>query len=223
MCVVPNGGKRHGKGPRRGLEGSGTQRAVGRRWQAAGGRMLGPDPLPSGGSRWRPALPPAGWEQGGGGEGAGRGRRPGGGVPAPKPQPAPGSPAGPEGGGWGPGGGRAPQRPARTPPPPATPLPHSAGHSRFCSARGRCAVVKARKDSLPMSQSSKPGTWPWRLAQRSRCWSFRSTFRERRGRPAGGGRLGDTEAEASHHFLKAPGSGSDPVSWRQLRCEESPI
>lgn len=34
------------------------------------------------------------------------------------------------------------------------------GHSRFCSAKGRCDVVKARKDSFPMSQSSNPGTWP---------------------------------------------------------------
>lgn len=209
-----------GKGPPRGLEGSGTQQAVGRRWQAAGARK-GPAARRGLSVKALLAL---------GGVGAGRGQ--GGGARSAQGPRGPRNRSGLQARGqnprWGAGvrGLSAPARqqpsaPRGPHPPPATPLPHAPAHSRFCSARGRCAVVKARKDSLPMSQSSKPGTWPWRLAQRSRCWSFRSTFRESGGRPAGGGRLGDTEAEASHHFLKAP--GSDPVSWRQLRCGESPI
>lgn len=75
--------------------------------------------------------------------------------------------------------GELPARRAHEPPTlRGAPIPHDPplGHSRFCSAKGRCVVVKARKDSFPMSQSSNPGTWPWRLAQKSRCWSFRSTI-----------------------------------------------
>ena len=75
--------------------------------------------------------------------------------------------------------GELPVRRAQEPPTlRGAPIPHDPplGHSRFCSAKGRCVVVKARKHSFPMSQSSNPGTWPWRLAQKSRCWSFRSTI-----------------------------------------------
>lgn len=75
----------------------------------------------------------------------------------------------------------------------ALPSPALTRYSRFCSVRGRCAVVKARKDSFPMSQSNSPGTWPWRLSQKSRFWSLRSTFRERRHRAARSGR------EERHH------------------------
>lgn len=90
------------------------------------------------------------------------------------------------------------------------------GHSRFCSAKGRCDVAKARKDSFPMSQSSSPGTWPWRLAQKSTCCSFRSTVR--RGGPASTGwesreRL---RLRPGRHVLKSP--GADWLEWSPLRC-----
>lgn len=58
-------------------------------------------------------------------------------------------------------------------------------HSRFCVDRGRYDVVNDKKHSLPMSQSSKPGTWPWRLAQKSGSWSLGSTLKDR-GRQAAG-------------------------------------
>lgn len=75
------------------------------------------------------------------------------------------------------------------PPPPRAPPPRP--HSRFCVYRGRWDVVKDRKHSLPMSQSSKPGTWPWRLAQKPGSWSWRSTVEER-GVQARGERGGDS-------------------------------
>lgn len=49
----------------------------------------------------------------------------------------------------------------------------------FCSASDKCVVVKVKKHSLPISQSSKPGTWPWRLAQKFRSWNLGSTFKAR--------------------------------------------
>lgn len=79
---------------------------------------------------------------------------------------------------------------------PGAPIPPRSRHSRFCSAKGRCDVVKARKDSFPMSQSSNPATWPWRLAQKSTCCSFRSTVRKRRASRHRVGASGETEAEA---------------------------
>lgn len=87
---------------------------------------------------------------------------------------------------------RAPPQPSRRA---HAPRPRP-GHSRFCSAKGRCDVAKARKDSFPMSQSSNPGTWPWRLAQKSTRCSFRSTVRERRASQLRVGEPGETEAEA---------------------------
>lgn len=80
-------------------------------------------------------------------------------------------------------------RPLDAAPPPRAPPPRP--HSRFCVYRGRWDVVKDRKHSLPMSQSSKPGTWPWRLAQKPGSWSWRSTVEER-GVQARGERGGDS-------------------------------
>ena len=90
-----------------------------------------------------------------------------------------------------PGARERPRQPSRRPSPHPGP-----GHSRFCSAKGRCDVVKARKDSFPMSQSSNPGTWPWRLAQKSTCCSFRSTVRKRRASRHRVRESGETEAAA---------------------------
>lgn len=69
-----------------------------------------------------------------------------------------------------------------------------------------------------MSQSNNPGTWPWRLAQKSRCWSFRSTFRERReSQPQGGRESGETEAEAWEALPQIP------ALWDGVRLEPAQV
>lgn len=103
--------------------------------------------------------------------------------------------------------GRPLARLSRAPPPGRltrpSPLPPTR-HSRFCCAKGRCVVVQTRKHSFPMSQSSNPGTWPWRLVQKSRHWNFRSTFREKRESPARSGRVGETEAKSFEPLPQIP-------------------
>lgn len=69
--------------------------------------------------------------------------------------------------------------------------------ARFCSVKGHCSVVHGRKNSFPMSRSSSPGTWLWKLYQNSGFFSFRSIFSRKIGR----GRLPKGH-RSLRHFLK---------------------